>query len=99
MPWGHSVLDLLRRVQEVQALEELEELESRAYLLDRHYLGTGYPNAYPSGAATDCHDERTAVKRVSRRAVPAASESGQDRFIRHPGQVCYILVVAPGSRS
>src|SRR5688572_10526922 len=56
VPWGHSVMDLLSRVQQVQALEGIEELESCARILDRHYIGARYPNAYPSGTAKAHYD-------------------------------------------
>ena len=64
-PWGHSVRDLLSRVREVQALEGIGELESCARILDRHYIGARYPNAYPSGTAMDYYDERIATEALA----------------------------------
>lgn len=65
MPWGHSVRDLLARVLQVQTLEEIKELESCARILDRHYIGARYPNAYPSGTALDHYDERIAAEALA----------------------------------
>ena len=62
VPWGHSVMDLLARAQQLQPLTDLEELESCARIVDRHYIGARYPNAYPSGTAADHYDEGTATE-------------------------------------
>ena len=35
-PWGHSVRDLLLRIQQINPLEGIEELGSCARILDRH---------------------------------------------------------------
>jgi len=62
VPWGHSVMELLDRVHQVQPLVDLDELQSCARILDRHYVGARYPNAYPSGTAAAHYDERTAME-------------------------------------
>ena len=60
VPWGHSVMDLLARVHQIEPLSDLEELERCARIVDRHYIGARYPNAYPSGTAAAHYDESTA---------------------------------------
>ena len=65
VPWGHSVRDLLIRVRQIRTLENIEELEACARILDRHYIGARYPNAYPSGTAMDYYDERTAAEALA----------------------------------
>ena len=64
LPWGHSVRDLLLRAHQNQSLEEIEQLEWCARILDRHYIGARYPNAYPSGTASDYYDERIATEAI-----------------------------------
>ena len=59
--WGHSVMDLLARVHQIEPLADLEELERCARIVDRHYIGARYPNAYPSGTAAAHYDEPTAL--------------------------------------
>lgn len=44
----HSVLDLLEEARESQ--ESFGELIDLGKELDRHYIGSRYPNFYPSGA-------------------------------------------------
>ena len=44
----HSVAELLRRLRE--AVEVPEELVRSGEFLDRFYIPTGYPNAWPYGA-------------------------------------------------
>jgi len=60
VPWGHSVMDLLERVKQIRPLEELEDLASCARILDRHYIGARYPNAYTSGTAAAHYDDSIA---------------------------------------
>lgn len=60
VPWGHSVMDLLARAHQIEPLADLEELEWYARIVDRHYIGARYPNAYPSGIAAAHYDESTA---------------------------------------
>lgn len=62
VPWGHSVMDLLERAHQLQPLQDLEGLEWCARVLDRHYIGARYPNAYPSGTAAAHYDERIAME-------------------------------------
>lgn len=75
-PWGHSVRDLLLRLEEINPLEGIEELESCGRILDRHYIGARYPNAYPSGSARDYYDEKTAAEALqcARRFVNILTE-------------------------
>jgi len=46
--WGHSVLSLLRRLDEIMDVH-ISEIEQCAKELDRHYIPSRYPDAYPSG--------------------------------------------------
>ena len=61
-PWGHSVRDLLNRIHQIAPLDNIEGMEACARILDRHYIGARYPNAYPSGTARDYYDEKTAAE-------------------------------------
>ncbi len=64
VPSGHSVMDLLARAHELHPLEDIEELEACARIVDRHYIGARYPNAYPSGTAAAHYDEKSAMEAV-----------------------------------
>src|SRR5574341_1804293 len=46
--WGHSVLSLLRRLDEIIDMD-IKDIEHCARELDRHYIPSRYPDAYPSG--------------------------------------------------
>lgn len=63
-PWGHAVVELLERIAQVGPGLDVSELASCARLLDRHYIGARYPNAYPSGTAAAHYDPGTAQEAV-----------------------------------
>ncbi|MFQ6062433.1 MAG: HEPN domain-containing protein [Methanosarcinales archaeon] len=54
--WGHSIIDLLAQVEDVMDIPDLEDLEKCARELDKHYIPSRYPDAYPSGAPKDYYD-------------------------------------------
>lgn len=58
-PWGHSVLSLLRRLDEIMDVD-ISEIEQCAKELDRHYIPSRYPDAYPSGKPEDYYTEKIA---------------------------------------
>jgi len=64
--WGHSIRILLERYFE-RVGERREDLLVYARELDRHYIPSRYPNAYPAGIPHEAYDEPTA-----RRALEAA---------------------------
>jgi len=68
VPWGHSVRILLERYFRGSGAEE-HELLTYARELDRHYIPSRYPNAYPEGTPHEAYDEET-----SRRALEAAKK-------------------------
>ncbi len=47
--WGHSITELLMRVP--AAFAPTERLVECGKSLDRHYIPTRYPDAYPAGPA------------------------------------------------
>jgi len=57
--WGHSVLSLLRRLDEIMYVD-ISEVEKCAKELDRHYIPSRYPDAYPSGKPEDYYTEKIA---------------------------------------
>jgi len=57
--WGHSVLSLLRRLDEIMDID-ISEVEKCAKELDRHYIPSRYPDAYPSGKPEDYYTEKIA---------------------------------------
>lgn len=57
--WGHSVLSLLQRLDEIMDVD-IGEIEQCAKELDRHYIPSRYPDAYPSGKPEDYYTEKIA---------------------------------------
>ena len=57
--WGHSVLSLLRSFAQINDVD-ISEIEPCAKELDRHYISSRYPDAYPSGRPEDYYTERIA---------------------------------------
>ncbi len=64
--WGHSVLTLtlLRRFAETIDAD-IQEVEQCAKELDRHYIPSRYPDAYPSGRPEDYYTEKIAKEALS----------------------------------
>lgn len=62
--WGHSVLSLLRRLTEVINID-IRDVEQCAKELDRHYIPSRYPDAYPSGRPEDYYTEKIAKEAIS----------------------------------
>jgi len=56
-----------------------DDLQSKAKLLDRHYIPPRYPDAYPSGSPFEFYDRETA-----RQALDAAGSLLQ--WIRQAGE-------------
>ena len=67
VPWGHSVRVLLDRYFRKIGRDPDEELMRLARELDRHYIPSRYPNAYPAGTPHEAYDAYT-----SRSAIEAA---------------------------
>jgi len=59
----HSVVELLEEAARLK--EELKGLANYAKELDRHYIGSRYPNVYPSGAPYQFYTEEMAAKCLS----------------------------------
>jgi len=62
--WGHSVLSLLRRLDEIMDVD-ISEIEQCAKELDRHYIPSRYPDAYPSGRPEDYYTEKMAKEAIA----------------------------------
>src|SRR3989304_5111834 len=62
--WGHSVLSLLRRLDEIMDVH-ISEIEQCAKELDRHYIPSRYPDAYPSGRPEDYYTENMAKEAIA----------------------------------
>jgi HEPN domain-containing protein len=62
--WGHSVLSLLRRLDEIMDVD-INEIEQFAKELDRHYIPSRYPDAYPSGRPEDYYTEKIAKEAIT----------------------------------
>ncbi len=56
--WGHSLIDLLRGLEERAKVSE--DLKDCGRQLDRHYLPTRYPNGFPNGKPSDYYTARDA---------------------------------------
>lgn len=62
--WGHSVLSLLRKLDEIMDVD-ISEAEQCAKELDRHYIPSRYPDAYPSGRPEDYYTEKIAKEALA----------------------------------
>lgn len=62
--WGHSVLTLLKRFAEAMDID-IQEIEGCAKELDRHYIPSRYPDAYPSGGPSDYYTDKIAKEALS----------------------------------
>ncbi len=58
VPWGYSVRVLLERCFRKIGRDPDEELMRLARELDRHYIPSRYPNAYPAGTPHEAYDAR-----------------------------------------
>ena len=63
MAIGHSVLKLLEELEEAGSIIS-EKLKSCSRSLDKHYIPSRYPNAYPAGAPFEFYDEGVAKEAV-----------------------------------
>ena len=61
-PWGHSVRILLERYFKHLDKEIGKEILVYARELDRHYIPSRYPNAYPAGTPHEAYDEETSAR-------------------------------------
>lgn len=63
IPTGHSILRLMGRLKR-RGIDVGEALK-HARALDRHYIPTRYPNAYPDGSPYEYYDRETAEEALS----------------------------------
>ena len=79
-PWGHSVRVLLQRYLDVVG-DRRDDLLSDARELDRHYIPSRYPNAFPEGAPHEYYDREAAERALAaaRRIVGYAVERIEGR--------------------
>jgi HEPN domain-containing protein len=61
--WGHSVLDALEALPPQTGVTE--ELRDAARRLDKYYIPTRYPDAYPSGSSRRYYTEADAQQAVA----------------------------------
>jgi len=59
---GHNLLKLLSVIQEI--LEVPDDVRRACTVLNRYYIPTRYPNAFPSGAPVRMFDERDAEEAI-----------------------------------
>ncbi len=62
--YGHAIRRLLQEVAAL-ALELPEGVQAAGQLLDRHYVPTRYPDAYPEGSPHEYYDARAAEEAVT----------------------------------
>ena len=60
--WGHAVSGLLSALP--LAHQPSEELLERAKELDKHYVSSRYPNAYPEGAPVEYYTKAEAERAI-----------------------------------
>jgi HEPN domain-containing protein len=60
---GHSILKLIAKLKQ-QGFALSREVEQQARSLDRHYVPTRYPNAYPTGSPFEFYDAKTAEEAI-----------------------------------
>lgn len=56
----HSIVELLREAE--KSARSFEELVDYGKELDRHYIGSRYPNFYPAGAPYEYYTKEMAEK-------------------------------------
>jgi HEPN domain-containing protein len=61
--FGHAIRRLLHDVT-VLALEVPDDVQEAGQLLDRHYIPTRYPDAYPEGSPHEYYTKRTAKEAI-----------------------------------
>lgn len=61
--WGHSVVALLENLPEDARPDE--ELIEKAKVLDKYYIPTRYPNAYPEGPSYKFYTKKEAEEALS----------------------------------
>lgn len=61
--WGHGLVDLLEGLRERLAVAA--EVEDCARLLDRYYIPTRYPSAWPEGSPGSHHTKEEAERAVA----------------------------------
>lgn len=61
--WGHSVKDLLGSLPESVTLKP--SIEQAAADLDKHYIGSRYPNSYPQGAPFEYYTSGEAERAIA----------------------------------
>ena len=76
IPWGHSVLRLVREVPEETVAARLNECESRAAFLDQFYIPTRYPNGLPDLTPSAVYRDEDARRGVdeAERLIEAVNE-------------------------
>ncbi len=60
--WGHGLVDLLQGLRD--RVPVTDEVQRCARLLDRHYIPTRYPNAWPQGSPGSHHTREEAERAV-----------------------------------
>ena len=61
--WGHSVRDLVRSLPESVKVEP--GIEQAGTDLDKHYIGSRYPNSYPQGAPFEYYTSGEAERAIA----------------------------------
>ena len=61
--WGHSARDLVRSLPE--SVNTKPGIEQAATDLDKHYIGSRYPNSYPQGAPFEYYTSGEAERAIA----------------------------------
>ncbi len=61
-PWGHSIRVLIERYFRSRNITVNQKLLIYARELDRHYIPSRYPNAYPTGMPHEAYDKETSER-------------------------------------
>lgn len=68
--WGHNLLELLQNLSAVKEQVKIDDqIDTACKILNKYYISTRYPDAYPSGSP---HEQFSAVESVN--AIKLASE-------------------------
>ncbi|KUK14716.1 MAG: HEPN domain-containing protein [Synergistetes bacterium] len=63
--WGHSLLEMLKILEEETEIEIPQNLKLMAKELDKYYIPTRYPNGFPSGKPADYFSEIDAERAIN----------------------------------
>lgn len=77
LAFGHSLLRLTRRLEEATEMSVPPEVEEAVRELERHYIPSRYPDAFPSGSPFEFYSQEDADRalNLARRVVEFVKEA------------------------